>query len=247
MNHLTAIILAAGKGTRLKSTSKNKVVRRLGGKPMILYTTELLKSLGIKDIVVVVGFQAGSVKKALGKGFTFATQKKRLGTGHAVKTALPFVKPSTQNVLVLNADDSAFYSKKDLSLLIKTHLTNKSKLTLLTVVKNDPAHLGRIVRDKQGKVKAIVEFKNANSTQKKIKEINTATYCFDKNFLDQFIPKIQKNPISQEYYLTDLLSLAVNHHQKVSSVKLTDANRFQGINTFKELEIANQLKANATK
>ena len=193
MNHLTAIVLAAGKGTRIKSTNRNKVVRRLAGKPMICYTTELLKSLGIKDIVVVVGFQADSVRKALGNGFTYATQKQRLGTGHAVKIALPLVNPASQNVLILNADDSAFYTKKDLNVLIKTHRQNKSSLTLLTVVKDDPAHLGRIIRDKQGKVKAIVEFKNATSTQKTIKEVNTATYFYcnkNKFFLDDKMDQI---------------------------------------------------------
>jgi len=247
MNHLTAIILAAGKGSRIKSTSNNKVVRKLAGKPMICYTTELLKSLNIKDIVIVVGFKKDSVKKALGNEYAFVTQKKRLGTGHAVKTALPFINQNSNSVLVLNGDDSAFYAKKDLKRLIVTHQKNKSSLTLLTVIKDNPAHLGRIIRDKQNKVQAIVEFKNASQKQKKIKEVNTATYCFNKSFLIQYINQIKKNPVSNEYYLTDLLEIAVNNHHQVSSVKLTNASRFQGINTLTELKKANLLKTNAAK
>ncbi len=246
MNNITAIILAAGKGTRLNSTNKNKVVKSIGGKPMISYTVDLLKQLSIKEVVVVVGFRSDSVKQVLGQNFTYITQESPLGTGHAVMTAIPHLKPSCQHALVLNGDDSAFYQPSDIKKLITTHQHNQSDMTLLTVIKQNPAQFGRIIRDQDNNVSAIVEFKNATKTQKQIKEINTATYCFKKDFLAEYISAIQTNPVSKEYYLTDLLEIAVKNHKTVSSVTLENPNRFHGINNLEELKIANQKMSQAS-
>ena len=239
MKNITAIILAAGKGTRLNSRRKNKVVRKINGRPMISYTDELLDNLGIKDRIAVVGFGKEQVIKILKTKYTYAIQRKQLGTGHAVLTALPYLSKNCSHILVLQGDDTAFYDSKDIKAVIDTHINTKADMTLLTVIKKDPAHLGRIVRGKNNQVKAIVEFKNATLEQKEIKEINTATYCFNYQFLKKYLKTIKKNQISKEYYLTDLLEIAVKNQKKVSAVKLKNSSKFQGINTIEELKTAN--------
>lgn len=247
MNNINAIVLAAGKGTRLKSVNKNKVVKTIGGRPMISYTADLIDKLKLSKTIVVVGFQSSSVKKVLGPEYTYAIQEKPLGTGHAVKKAISHLDKDCQHVLVLNGDDSAFYKSQDIKSLITTHQQLNSDMTLLTVVKKDPAQLGRIIRDKQHKISAIVEYKNATSAQKQIKEVNTATYCFKKEFLLKFINSIRKNPVSKEYYLTDMLEIAVKNNHSVSAVTLKDSSRFQGINNLEELKQADSLKLNEPK
>lgn len=247
MKNITAIILAAGKGTRLNSSNKNKVARKINNKPMICYTTDLLKSFGVTEIVVVVGFRKSSVIRALGSHYTYVVQKEILGTGHAVKTAFPKISKDTKTILILNGDDSAFYKAKDIKNLINTHLKTEADMTLMTVDKDNPAQLGRIIRNKNNQVKAIVEFKNATNKEKQIKEINTATYCFSYHFLNNYLKTITKNPVSNEYYLTDLLEIAVKNQKKVSAVKLENEAKFQGINTLEELKTANKLKTHAAK
>ena len=247
MNHINAIVLAAGKGTRLNSTGKNKVVKTIGGRPMISYTADLIKQLKIGKAIIVVGFQSDSVKKVLGPSYTYAVQDAPKGTGHAVKRAISHLDPNCQDVLVLNGDDSAFYQSQDINKLITRHQKQNSDMTLLTVVKKDPGQLGRIIRDQTNDITAIVEYKNTNQAQKQIKEVNTATYCFKKNFLTKYINHIQENPISKEYYLTEMLEIAVKNHQSVSAVILKDSNRFQGINNLSELKKADNLKLNELK
>lgn len=235
MKSVSAIILAAGKGTRLNCRQKNKVSLSLGGQPMICYTLKTLKKLKLKKIYIVVGFQKQSVIKALGPAYSYIEQPKRLGTGHAVLTAFKKIKKPTKYFLILNGDDSAFYQPSDLKALISKHLKTQADMTLITLFPQYPNHLGRIIRDQKGKIKAIVEYKNATIKQRKIKEINSATYCFKHSFLKKFLPKITKNPVTGEYYLTDLLALAVDHGQKVRSVTLKDPANFCGVNTQKDL------------
>jgi bifunctional UDP-N-acetylglucosamine pyrophosphorylase/glucosamine-1-phosphate N-acetyltransferase len=239
MKNITAIVLAAGKGTRFNTTRTNKLVRELAGRPMISYTADLLKNSGIKSTIFVVGFKKSSITRVLGHQYTYAVQEEVLGTADAVKSALPSLTSACQQVLVLNADDSAFYLASDISRLINTHLKTQADMTIMTVVKKDPQKLGRIIRDKSAKVRAIVEFKNATKKQKNIKEVNTATYCFKRAFLEAFIDKIKKDPVSKEYYLTDMLAMAVKNKKKVSAVKLTDPERFHSINTPEDLQRAN--------
>ena len=233
-----AIVLAAGKGTRLDSVKSNKVIRKLSGQPMICYTIDLLEKLGFEHILIVVGFQSGSVQQALGPNHHYIVQSPQLGTGHAVLTALPHIPENCSQTLVLNADDSAFYQVKDLEHLINAHLQSQADMIMLTAIKTDPAQLGRVVRSQTGQVQAIVEYKNATAQQKKIKEINTATYCFSTQFLNQYLPQLKPNPVAKEYYLTDLLETAVNHHRPVAAVKLSDPDCFQGVNTRQELALA---------
>ena len=241
MKQVAAIILAAGKGTRMKSTDKNKVVHALASKPMVAYTVKNLENSGIKSIIVVVGFASESVRVALKNSVTYAVQRKRLGTGHAVKVGLSKVPKNVQQIVSLYADDSAFYSPKLISSLLSTHRKNKAAVTVVTVTKKDPHGLGRILRDSKGQIKAIIEEKNASPKQKKITEINTGLYCFDSHFLAQGINKVKKNPVSGEYYLTDMVEIANNLGKKVIALHWLDSSIWFGVNTRKQLIKADKL------
>lgn len=238
--NITAVILAAGKGTRMGLKNINKVTCEVGGKSIILRTIETLQDSGITQIVVVVGHAKRSVLTLLDKKIKTVEQRKRLGTGHAVKTALKIIPKQTEAVLVLNGDDSFFYTSEILkNLLIKFFITKPAVCFLTTEVLN-PTGLGRIKRDPQNNVLGIIEEKNANDEEKNTREINPACYLFNKNFLFKYINKIPKNPLKGEYYLTDLISLATQNQEKVEAVKILNL-KWKGINTPQDLKEAKKL------
>ena len=238
--NLGAIILAAGKGKRMNSKSINKVALPLADKPMIVHTVSLLENVGIKEIVVVVGFAKKSVMNVLGSKVIFAEQKKRLGTAHAVECALKKMPTNVDDVLVVNGDDSAFYSEKIITKLIKSHLLSNSALTFLTIEKANPFGLGRIVRGSKNELIAIVEEKNAAQAQKTIKEVNPGCYIFKVNFLKKYLSKIKKNELTGEYYLTDLVDLGIKNNEKIETLK-GGSIAWRGVNTKDELQEAEKL------
>lgn len=249
MNKVAAIVLAGGKGERmrasdaLKSKIVNKVVLPLGNKPMILYTIDLLESLKVSIIIVVVGFAKESVIDVLGSKVFFVEQKERLGTGHAVNLALKKLDKLDKNVhdvLVLNGDDSAFYKKETIVDLIKKHNKSRASITFLTIELDKPAGLGRVVKDNSGKVVAIIEDSDASLTQRKIKEINPACYMFSLEFLHKYLGRIKKSKISGEYYLTGLIDVAIKNNEKVETVRVAKL-LWRGINTTEELKEAERL------
>jgi len=238
--NLGAIVLAAGKGKRMNSKSVNKVALHLADKPMIVHTVSLLEKVGIKEIVVVVGFAKKSVIGVLGSKVIFAEQKKRLGTAHAVECALKKMPTNVEDVLVVNGDDSAFYSEKIIKKLTKSHLLSNSAFTFLTIEKDNPFGLGRIVRGSKNELMAIVEEKNADEVQKTIKEVNPGCYIFKVNFLKKYLSKIKKNELTGEYYLTDLVGLGIKNNEKVETLK-GGAIAWRGVNTKDELLEAEKL------
>ncbi|MBI2621963.1 MAG: NTP transferase domain-containing protein [Candidatus Levybacteria bacterium] len=237
---LAGIVLAAGKGKRMELGNLNKVTLLLGGKSMVVHGVDLLKKLKISPIIIVVGFAKESVKKLFPEGVIFAQQRKRLGTAHAVKTALPSLAQSTTDVLVIQGDDSAFYREVTLRDLIKLHKENKNSLTFLTIDVSNPQGLGRIIRDKNGQVIKIVEEKDVTQEQRKMKEINPACYVFNLSFLKKYLPKVAKSPISGEYYLVSLVELAIRNKEKMGVVK-GGKMMWRGVNTKEELEEAQRL------
>jgi len=243
MSTISAIILAAGKGTRFKATQGcNKVAFPLGQKPMITRSVENLLAAGIKQIVVVVGFASASVKAALrGYPVTYAYQAKRLGTGHAVKTGIKLISPQTSEVITLYGDDSAFYPPDLFTQLIQTHQKHQAPISVITINVPSPKGLGRIIRNAHGQMIAIIEEKVATHQQKKIKEINTGLFCFSYPFLKQNLDRIPKNPVSGEYYLTDIVKLAVSAGQPVNGLCWPDNSIWHGVNTREELAAVNQL------
>lgn len=236
MSHCTGVIvLAAGKGTRMKATTTNKVAMPLFEKPIIAHTIENIREAGLEKIVVVVGFAKESVKEVLGTSVVYAEQEEQLGTGHAVAIGLAKVPPECDQLISMYGDDSAFYPPILINSMIAEHQQKNAKVTVLTIEKADPTGLGRIIRGDKGELLAIVEEKVANLEQKKIKEINTGLYCFDRAFLEEGITQIKKNAVSGEMYLTDIIEVAVKNGQKVEAMKWTNSAVWHGINNPDEL------------
>jgi bifunctional N-acetylglucosamine-1-phosphate-uridyltransferase/glucosamine-1-phosphate-acetyltransferase GlmU-like protein len=240
MKKIAAVILAAGRGKRIKAQKINKVMFPLGDKQMILHATDLLDDLDIDPIIVVVGFAKESIMKILDGKVIFANQSKRLGTAHAVSCAMKKLPENIQTILVLNGDDSAFYNENIVKKLIKTHINKNAALSFLTITVDNPIGLGRIMRDGGGKVIGVVEENDATGIQKKINEINPACYVFEVNFLKKYLKQVKKSPVSGEYYLTSMIDIAIKNKQKIEAVE-GGKILWRGINTPQELEEAKGL------
>lgn len=239
-NQVWTVILAAGKGTRMKAKNRNKVTYALKGKPMILRTISILKETGIENILIVVGFAKDSVIRLLTPDIKVVEQRKRLGTAHAVKVALRKIPQSAKYILVLQGDDSFLYSSQNITNLINKHIRSKSEISFITVELNNPYGLGRILRDKNNNVMGIIEEKDATQKQRQIHEVNTASYIFNRDFLDKYINKIPKSKVTGEYYLPVLTDIAIKNSEKVETVKLTNF-KWRGVNTPEELQIAEKM------
>ena len=239
-NNLSAIVLAAGRGERMGLTAQNKVTLVLAGKPIILHGIELLEKLNISPIVVVVGFAKESVIEVIKDRACFVEQPERLGSANAVLTSLNDIPEGTENVLVINGDDSAFYSEELIQELIRKHIDLNSELTFLTIEVENPKGLGRIVRDENGKLLAIIEEKDASDTQRQIKEINPQCFIFKVEFLKKYLHKIEKNKITGEHYLTDIVDIAIKKNEKVQDV-FVGKIPWRGINTEEEFNEAERL------
>ncbi|NMB56807.1 NTP transferase domain-containing protein [Candidatus Beckwithbacteria bacterium] len=239
--NVAAVVLAAGKGTRIKNKKDgvNKVVLRLNGKPMIQYTVEKIEKLGLEQIILVVGYARQSIIKLFDNRVDYAIQEPQLGTGHAIECALPKIKENIKYILVLNADDSAFYSISLLKDLIDKELKNESAFSFLTLKKDDPTGLGRIKRDSKGFPKKIIEEKSATEEEKRIKEINLGAYCFSKKFLEECLSKVELDPLKKEKYITSLVEIAYKNREKTSVICIKDESLWFGVNTDEQLEEAN--------
>lgn len=170
------------------------------------------------------------------------SKKPQRGTADALKGGLTKISPHIKNVLSVYGDDSAFYTPDLIKSLVKKHRSAQADITFVTINLENPTGLGRIIRNNEGKVTTIVEEKNATEEQKKITEINTGLYIFNKQFLDKNIDKIKKNQISGEYYLTDLIEIGLKGGYKVQTLKWNDSSIWFGINTKGQLDRAKQLK-----
>ncbi len=238
-NNFAAIILGAGAGKRMKSQT-TKVLHKIAGKPMILRTIDTLSSVPVPEIITVVSPKnAAEVKKILSQKSHFALQGKPLGTADAAASGLKKVPADLQTVAVINGDDSAFYKPRTILDVYNLHQKTKAKITLVTLTSENPEGLGRIIRE-NGKVAGIVEEKDANENEKEIKEINVGLYFFNKKWLSKNLPKLLPSPVTGEYYLTDLIKLALGEGEKVTTYKLQDPRQWHGINTPEELEEANR-------
>jgi bifunctional N-acetylglucosamine-1-phosphate-uridyltransferase/glucosamine-1-phosphate-acetyltransferase GlmU-like protein len=235
---ITGIVLAGGKGTRINSKTANKVTLPFLNKPMILYGVELLHQVA-DSIIVVVGAFAESVKTVLTDySIVYAYQNEQLGTGHAVKIALSEVakyKEKPKLVLVGYGDHMMFYTVKNANDLIDYHQKSKAVMTIVTTILVDPHAYGRVIRDKNNNVIKVVEEKDATVEEKQIKEINAGLYCFDYQFLVDEINNIPKSPITSEYYITDLVKMAVAKNKLVAGLTIPYHNVGIGINKTEEL------------
>jgi len=235
-DNITAVILAAGQGTRMKST-KPKVLHQILGRPMIAYLLDTLQEVGVTDIVVVVGHQAEAVKEAL-KDYElrFVIQEPQLGTGHAVQVAMPAVPAESGTVMVL-CGDAPLISGESISALQLLHDSTAAAVTVQTIELPDGAHYGRVVRDDSGQVAAVVQAKDSQDRPDllAIREINTGAYCFDAAFLVDGLTKIPQSPVTGEIYLTDLIHIARQQGRVVEALVDPDWEALLGINSRAEL------------
>lgn len=241
MKNVIGIVLAAGKGTRLnhgKPSEIPKVLHLLHGRPLINYCIESLKGAGIENIILVVGYKGYMVKEAVGNSVKYVVQEKQLGTAHAVETARNLVLGKADYVVVLNGDNPLF-SKDTVTNLVNICHEKDATITLVTVNVKNPQGYGRIIKDKEGHVQNITEEKEATSREKNIKEINAGCYCFRNNWLWDNIKKVELSPHG-EYYLTDLVDIAVKEDEKVVALKIEDEKEAIGINTSEHLDLAHR-------
>jgi len=236
-----AIVLAAGKGTRLNCKDTPKVMLPIADIPMIDFSLDNLNKAGFKKPVVVIGFCGAKIREHLKNSVIYAEQTKRLGTAHAVMCAVSKIPKAIEDVLVVMGDDSAFYDPKTLNDLVELHRQKSPSITMLTVQKNNPTGLGRVIRDETGHVIDIIEEKLATPAQKKIKEVNAACYVFKTSFLWPALKKVKRNPTG-EYFLTDLIEIANKEGRRVIAHKIT-SSQWKGVNTLEQLLAAHKAMA----
>lgn len=239
---LSAIVLAAGRGKRMNSKLP-KVLHRICGRPMIDYSFENLRKAGVKDLTLVVGFKRNLVLNYTSRNIKYSVQNKPMGTGHAALSGLGQILPNSKYIMVVNGDDSAFYTPQTIRNVYNDHIKKESTLTFVSLIQEDPTGLGRVCRDKKGKLIGIVEEKNASDDQRKIKEVNDGLYIFNRKWLESRIKSIKKDNLSGEFYLVDLIETALKEGKKVSAFKLPDSSEWQGVNTPEQLLAAeNKMK-----
>ena len=242
---ITAILLAAGQGTRMKSDLP-KVLHPLCGKPMLWHVLEALKSVTTEKPVVIVGHGAQEVKEYVGNAAECVLQIPQLGTGHATMQAESLLRGNTDYVVVTYAD-MPLLRGETFARLLETQRSNPGPLSLLTVIADDPRGFGRIVRKADGTVEAIVEEYVATPEQREIKELNVGAYCFQAEWLWDALHRIEKNPKKGEYYLTDIVAVAVKDSLPVQAVVHDDFIETIGINNrvhLSEAEAALRMRIN---
>lgn len=234
MDDLYAVVLAAGKGTRMKSDLA-KVMHDLGDKPLLRHVLDALNPLMPKGTVVIVGHQADTVAEiSTGSGVTTALQAEQLGTGHAVDMARTALEGKPGYTLVL-CGDVPLLRTQTIEALVKTTRDAGAAATVLTAIAEDPTGYGRIVRDDDGRVVAIVEHKDATEEQRAIREYNTGTWCFDNAKLWDVLSRLDRDNAQGEYYLTDVVELLVADGEPVAASICEDEREVQGINTVDDL------------
>ena len=233
---LAVIILAAGKGKRMKSDLP-KVLHLLRGKPLIMWVISAAEHLNPTKIIAVVGHKAGLVKNSLkGEDVLFVHQEEQLGTGHAVAQTSSLLKDFLGDVFVL-CGDVPLIKAETLREMLAVHRKDNSVVTLLSVEMENPSGYGRIVRDGQGRVVANVEDRCATESEKEIKEINGGIYVFNSKFLFESIGKLSSENEQGEYFLPDLIKIAIESGLSVSSLKLDSPIQLLGVNRVEDLKL----------
>ncbi|MBR2289542.1 MAG: NTP transferase domain-containing protein [Clostridia bacterium] len=233
--NIITLIMAAGKGTRMKS-KKSKLVQKIYDKELVLRVAELAEKIGSSEIVAVVGYLKEQVEAVLGDRVQYAFQEELLGTGHAVMQAERYFKDKKGKVVILYGD-VPLIRPETLRNLINKSISAKEYATVLTAVYENPTGYGRIIRDEGGSIQEIVEEKDANETQKAIKEINSGIYCFDAEALLDAIHEITPNNAQGEYYLTDVIRIMNEKGLKTGAMIVEDNTEILGVNDRSQLEL----------
>lgn len=236
MSQLKAVILAAGKGTRMKSDLP-KVVHTIEGKCLVDYAIEAAMGAGADDICLVVGYKYEIVHETIKhQEVKFALQEEQLGTGHAVKCAKDFLGDEGQTMILFG--DTPLITAETLTRLKEYHVKNGNTVTVLSAMIGDPTGYGRIIRDAEGRFVKSVEHKDANEEELKSHEINSGMYIFDTKELKEALEKIQPNNAQGEYYLPDTLTIIKEKGLKVDAFALDDPEDITGVNDQEQLKEA---------
>jgi bifunctional UDP-N-acetylglucosamine pyrophosphorylase/glucosamine-1-phosphate N-acetyltransferase/UDP-N-acetylglucosamine pyrophosphorylase len=235
-DNLAIIILAAGLGKRMQS-DKAKVLHEILGKPMILHVVETASKLAGDRVVVVVGHQAGEVRRIVSERFRvrFAVQERQLGTAHAVQSALPFLHKDAGHVIVL-CGDVPLIRPQTLKRFLEHHYAGGFDVSVLAVKIDRPKGYGRILRDAKGNLEAIVEEADATEDQKKIDVVNSGIYCVERGFLQNALRLIQPDNAQGEFYFTDIISIGRAGSRLVGAFLGDDFNEVLGVNTPEDLK-----------
>lgn len=236
MKELRALILAAGRGSRMKS-SLPKVLHKVSGQPIIRYVMDAARAAGSLKTYIIVGHMASDVQNALGEDNTYILQKKLLGTADAVKTAKDKLKGYNGDLLIL-CGDTPLLRASTIKALVKKHRATKAACTFLTACVHDPKGYGRIIRDDHGLVVAIREEKDAIGAERNIAEINVGVYCFKSKELFKALQEIKVNKKKKEFYLTDIVELFNGQDVLVETVESEDSNEGLGVNSKEDLAAA---------
>ena len=235
-NELRIMVLAAGKGTRMKSDLP-KVLHNLQGSPLIDYVLNESELLNPSEIILVVGFKKEIIISHTKKRYNlkYITQREQLGTGHAVLQSEELLKNKNGHILILYGDVPNIKAST-LQPIVDHHIINNCDLTLITAEINDPTGYGRIIRDENYNLLKIVEEKDCNDNEKKIKECNPGIYIFKIPEIFKILNKIKTNNASKEYYLTDAIELAQHSNMKINAIKIDNSDEVIGVNTTDQLE-----------
>lgn len=239
MEKVAAVILAAGKGTRMKSALP-KVLHKVCGKPMVQYVLDAASKAGAEKRILVVGFGRQKVEEVLGSYYDYVEQKEQLGTGHAIRQTADLLADYQGDVLVI-CGDTPLLRAETLKEFLQYHRMKKAKATILTAHLEQPFGYGRIIRSNEGKVEKIVEEKDASAAEKTVQEINTGTYCFSAPELFTYLNEITTDNAQGEYYLTDVIALLRQDNLAVEAFLTQVAEETGGVNSRRHLAEAERL------
>ena len=236
----TAVILAAGRGRRMGSDLP-KVLHQLDGRPLVVHSIERARGAGADEVVVVTGYRRELVEEALADaGVRFAVQREQRGTGHAVLSAREHLEGVEGDVVVLYGD-MPLLGVDTIRRLITTRREAGEAAVALTIVAENPPDFGRIIRDQQGRVREVVEVKDADPDQLAIKEVNVGAYCFDAAQLLPALGQLRSDNAQGEYYLTDVVGILAGAGRPVETVTAATLEETLGINDLAHLEFASKL------
>lgn len=241
---VAAVILAAGMGTRMRST-RAKVLHEVCGIPMILHVAQTASAVAGCGVVVVVGHQAEVVQSVIRGRFDarFALQAEQLGTGHAVRCAMPCLPDDARQVVVL-CGDVPLLRPETVDAMVADHLAHRRHVTVLTVTVENPTGYGRMILDAGRRVTAIVEQADATAEQLAIRTINSGIYCVQRDALDELLAEIAPNNAQGEYYLTDIVGIGYRNGLSIGAQMGLDAGEVVGINTVEDLQAAEKILKN---
>ena len=242
MHSAAAIILAAGKGTRMQSDLP-KVLHEVCGRPMLGYVLDACVGAGCDHLLTVIGHRADLVRQTFADAdgrIRWIEQAEQLGTGHAVMCCSEELRDHDGAVLVV-AGDGPLLRAQTLRTLLDTHADSGAACTLATSILDDPARYGRVLRDEQGELAGIVEYLDADESQRAIREVNVSLYCFDAAALRDVLSRLSNDNAKGEYYLTDALGLLRDAGHKLAAVAAVPPEEVLSINTTDELETVSEI------